>query len=422
MTQSSLSRRELLAGLAGTALIAGQIPRALALDFKPFEQKTDKVVRIGVVGGNFGSAFQWHEHPNCKVTAVCDLRADRIKWLQRVYNPEATGYRDFNEMLKDKNVDAVAVFTPAPLHKEMVVAAMKAERHVISAVPAAMTLEECRAIIDAHKSTGMTYMMAETSYFTREIIAARKFAAEGAFGTIFYSEAEYHHEGLVNLYFEDAEGNLCLREKSVRPTWRHGFPPMHYPTHSTGMIVPVTGERLVEVSCLGWGNDDPDLVGNAYKNPYWNEQAFFKTDKGHAARVSVCWHIAAGGGERSTFYGDKMSFVMWRPEGSGDKLGTPADNPHLGRTENLKDFGSYSVYTVPNFWEILPEKMRHDTGHGGSHTFITHEFISCILENRRPEVDAYEAVAYTAPGIVAHKSALKGGETMKIPDFGRAKA
>jgi len=34
-------------------------------------------------------------------------------------------------------------------------------------------------------------------------------------------------------------------------------------------------------------------------------------------------------------------------------------------------------------------------------------------------VDVYEAVAYTVPGIVAHQSSLKGGEQLKIPDFGR---
>ena len=61
--------------------------------------------------------------------------------------------------------------------------------------------------------------------------------------------------------------------------------------------------------------------------------------------------------------------------------------------------------------------LRHDSGHEGSHTFITHEFISALLQNRQPTVNVYEAVAYTAPGIVAHQSALKGGEQMKVKQF-----
>ena len=70
--------------------------------------------------------------------------------------------------------------------------------------------------------------------------------------------------------------------------------------------------------------------------------------------------------------------------------------------------------------DMLPEPLRKGSGHGGSHTFLTHEFVTALIENRRPFIDVYEAVAYTVPGIIAHQSALKDGEQMKIPDYGRA--
>ena len=78
-------------------------------------------------------------------------------------------------------------------------------------------------------------------------------------------------------------------------------------------------------------------------------------------------------------------------------------------------------YDQPNHWELLPEPLRHESGHGGSHTFITHEFVDAVLSGRRPTVDIHEALAYTVPGIYAHRSALEGGVTLKIPDFGRAR-
>ena len=65
----------------------------------------------------------------------------------------------------------------------------------------------------------------------------------------------------------------------------------------------------------------------------------------------------------------------------------------------------------------MTEPLRHNSGHDGSHTFITHEFIDALINNRSPEVNIHEALAYTAPGIVAHQSALKGGECMKVPRF-----
>jgi hypothetical protein len=66
---------------------------------------------------------------------------------------------------------------------------------------------------------------------------------------------------------------------------------------------------------------------------------------------------------------------------------------------------------------MLPEPLRHNSGHQGSHTFLVHEFISALVEDRQPAIDVCEALAYTVPGIVAHQSALRGGETLKIPQF-----
>jgi len=66
--------------------------------------------------------------------------------------------------------------------------------------------------------------------------------------------------------------------------------------------------------------------------------------------------------------------------------------------------------------------LRVESGHGGSHTFITHEFISAIVEDRHPLVNVWEAIAYTMPGVIAHKSALAGGACLKIPDLGNAPA
>jgi hypothetical protein len=50
-----------------------------------------------------------------------------------------------------------------------------------------------------------------------------------------------------------------------------------------------------------------------------------------------------------------------------------------------------------------------------------HEFVTAILEDREPMGNVYEALAMTVPGILAHQSALKDGESLKIPQFDRAK-
>lgn len=400
--QAPLPRRKFVSGTV--AVVAG-----LALGKKGAlaDDAGDKKIRMGVVGGNFGCSFQWHEHPNCIVEAVSDLRPERRDALMKTYNCRKS-YESLEKLILDKDVQAVAIFTPPPQHVQHCVAALKAGKHVLCAVPAAMSLEECAELLSTVKQTGLTYMMAETSHFQQPTISAREFFKEGLFGQLFYAESEYHHAGLEALFFEGG-----------KPTWRHGFPPMHYPTHCTAHLISVTGERLSEVACVGWGDNDPIVTSNVYKNPFWNETAFFKTNKDHAFRVAIYWKGAHRGTERAQWYGDKFSFFFPHPNGLGPVIvrsGKQTEKDSGGFTRQLPEFEQYKQ---PQWWktDLLPEPLRHDSGHEGSHTFLTHEFISALLAARPPAVNVYEALAYTAPGIVAHQSALKGGQQLKIPQF-----
>jgi predicted dehydrogenase len=373
-----------------------------------------KKLRVGVVGGRFGATFHWHLHPDCVVTSVCDLLPDRQRHLATYYRcPNVAP--SFADMLKDPNVDAVAVFTPAPLHASQAVQALKAGKHVISAVPAGMNVEEIEQLLATVRSTGLKYMMAETSYYRRPVIACREWNAAHKFGTIFHSESDYHHEGLISLMF-DADG---------RPSWRHGLPPMLYPTHCVGMIVPVTGERMSEVTCTGWGDNNPVLRKNRYNNPFWNETAFFRTSGGHSARVSICWHAAVTGAERGAFYGDRMSYQMGAAETDPDTRVEIARKGATSLDTNGYPEGDVESQrlTPPTYLERLPEPLRAiRSGHGNSHTFLVHEFVSAVLADRTPAVNIWEAIAYTLPGILAHQSALRNGETIRIRDYGKAPA
>ncbi len=365
-------------------------------------------LRVGIAGGRFGLGFQFHEHPDCIVEGVAELRSDRRGELARTYRCEKT-FTSLEGMLRDRNIEAIGLFTPAPDHVRHALLCLEAGKHVLSAVPAAMTLDECARLAAAVKRSGLTYMMAETSYYQQTSISARLMQQRGEFGRVFSCESEYHHAGLEALFVEDGQR-----------TWRYGFPPMHYPTHCTAHLLGVVpGERLTQVSCLGWGDGDQALKDNPYQNPFWNETAFFQSNRGTAFRVAVYWKGAHRGGERAQWYGDKMSFFCPHPNGLGAvKV--------LNSEEREKDTGGFvrqrsllEKVEVPNWWatEMLPPTLRHNSGHEGSHCFITHEFVSAILQDRKPTVDVHEAIAYTAPGIVAHQSALAKGRQLSIPSF-----
>lgn len=367
-----------------------------------------KKLRIGIVGGRFGTSFQFHEHPDCIVEAVSDLRPERREKLMDVYKCSKS-YNSLEQLVKDKEIDAVAVFTEGPNHLKHVLECLKNGKHVLCAVPAVWgSVEEAEILYEAVTKSGLIYMMAETSYYQQFTISARKFYQEGKFGDVFYCESEYQHDGLEKLYFENG-----------KRTWRYGVAPMHYPTHCTAHLISVTGERLQKVVCNGWGDGNQILKDNAYKNPFWNESAMFTTDKGKSFRVNVWWKGAHLGCERAQWVGDKMSFYSSNPLGTKPTIINATDQ--LGKDDAgfVRTDSKVQQYQQINWWEtdLLPKPLRHKSGHHGSHTFITHEFVDACINERKPTVDIHEALAYTVPGIIAHESALKGGDCLTIPQF-----
>lgn len=389
------TRREILSGMAAGTLLAAN-------------QSSAKKVRMAVVGGGFGASFHWHEHPQCTVAAVTDLYPVRRDRLRKNYRCDSV-YESLEDMLKKRrDLDAVAVFSDAPSHFKHVKMCMEQGLHVVSAVPACTSLEEAEQLRAIKEKTGLRYMMAESSYYRQACIYARDLYRKGGFGEILYSEVEYYHDfnfderlnTKSSLYYNPDGSN----------SWRQGFPPMHYPTHSLGFVVGVTRERITTVSCLGWGDREKmaRLPTNVLSNPFFNEFALMRTSKGNNVRHNECRQIAAPESERAQWFGEKGTLYMAKP-------GILADTwqPRYGKA---------GPANIPNFWmsDMLPPSMRHESGHGGSAVFISAEFINALLENREPTVDVYESLAMTVPGIIAHQSALKNGEQMKVPGFDRS--
>ncbi len=401
-------RRDLLFGAGGVALL-GQSGISTNGVGRPAPTGSSRKIRLAVIGGGFGADFSFHEHPNCTVAAVSDLRADRRKRLMEHYRCDNM-YDSLEELLRtERRLDAVALFTPAPEHYRHVEMCMNRGLHIYCAVPACFTLEEAEKLRALKEKTGLRYMMGETSYYRSGCIYARQLFESGGFGELFYSELAYYHDRgdlrdlLVNkkTRFYDPDGSR---------SWRWGLPPLQYPTHSLAFLVAVTGERITSVSALGWGNRHPYVRENRYHNPFFNESALMETNRGHMTRCNVFWLVGEGG-ERAQWYGEKGSLYMANGGLHGDiwlaRPGEPPVAKALKYPDYLKD-------------PMLPEPMRHQSGHGGSQIFLSAEFINSLIEEREPSIDVYRALAITVPGIVGHQSAMKNGERLKVPIFDRA--
>ena len=394
-TQSSFTRRSFLqsAGLAAAALGLTQGVRDEEKPIQGFEKAadnpnaskgwtpvSDRKIRVGIVGYGvckFGAAFEFQNHPNVEIVAVSDLLPDRCAGLAKACRCEKT-YPSLEELVKDDKIEAVFVATDAPHHAQHCMEVLKHGKHVACAVPAAFgSLEEASQLFAAVKKSGRKYMMFETSSFHEDLHAMRQIYNAGDLGKIIYSEGEYFH------YMAEPIDSY--------KGWRIGLPPQWYPTHSNAYYVCVTGGSFTEVSCLGMPSLIPHLqpANNRYKNAFGTEIAMFRTSEGGMSRMAVSWDTPGSGGERGRVRGQKGSFN--------------------GKYEGKKTLAN--TRRPP-----LPPGVTGG-GHGGSHGYLMNEFVTAILQDRKPLVDIAMALNLTVSGIVAHQSALKGGESLKIPQY-----
>ncbi len=348
---------------------------------KGWKPVSDRKIRVGIAGYGvckFGAAFGFQDHPNVQVVAVTDLDPERCTALAKACRCEKT-YPSLEEMVKDATIEAVFVATDAPSHAKHCLEVLKHGKHVATAVPAVFgSLEDAEMVFKAVKESGKKYMMFETSAFHADVHAMREIYKAGGFGRMVYAEGEYYH------YMAEPIDSFN--------GWRVGLPPQFYPTHSNGYHVCVTGGSFTEVSCMGMPSVVKHLqaANNRYKNPFGTEAALFRTSEGGMARMVVSWDTPGFGGEIGRVRGEKGTFYE-KYQGLEKKL------PSLQRPP-------------------LPPGMAPG-GHGGSHGQLTNEFITAILQDREPLVNIEWALNLTVSGIVAHQSALKDGELLKIPQF-----
>lgn len=395
---------------------------------------------IGVVGaGQFAPSFitLFQAHPDVSEVSVTDVVPERITEKAERHNLGTT-YESFEKML-ESDVDAVAIFTQRWLHGPMVLKALQAGKHVYSAVPMGMTVEEIQAIVEEvaksqQTDKPLTYMMGETSYYYPSSVYCRNKLASGEFGRVFYSEGDYVHDMDLGFY--------AAYQYSGGERWKEtaSFPPMHYPTHAVGNVLSVTGRHATAVSCIGMTDDRGDGVFDKdismFDNDISNASALFKLDDGSVMRTNELRRVGYPSHIRESrlrVFGTEGSFEqlatvsLWQDKKTAhdvtDELKTgksiPLDDESLdGVDPALRDAFVSGTAPVHDRSRLPKEFTGMPNGHEGSHQFLADDFVRACIDGTLPPVNAWVAARYTLPGIVAHQSALQGGTQLDIPDFG----
>ncbi|WP_458319095.1 Gfo/Idh/MocA family protein [Mycolicibacterium brisbanense] len=363
-------------------------------------------LRIGIVGLEFGAEFIpiYQRHPQAEMYAICQRTQHKLDEICHRYGV-AVRYNDYADMLADPLVDVVHINTPLQLHADQVVAALEAGKHVGCTIPMAISVEDCKRIVDAQARTGLTYMMMETTLYSREFLFVQALYEAGAFGRLQFLRSSHH---------QDMTG---------WPSYWNGMPPMYNATHAIAPTLGLAGYQAEYVQCLGSGSVFESMRSN-YDSPFAIESTHLKflgADVG-AEVTRHLWAVAREYRESFDVYGAIRSFEWTQTEGAAHVM-------YLGEEP--------AAVTIPDFAERLPPEVQQFTtagvytdegdtehrsfvqggGHGGSHPHLAHRLIQAVLGEEPAFPDAVYAANITCAGVLSHESARRGGEKLYLPEW-----
>src|SRR6201991_122291 len=372
-----------------------------------------KRVNVAIVGLGFGSEFIpiYQAHPNAEMYAICRRNKAELDKCGDRYGVRVC-YSDYDQLLKDPNVDAVHINSPIPDHAAQSLAALKAGKHVACTVPMATNVEDCKTLIEAQRQSGKVYMMMETVVYAREYLFARELYDKGELGRIQFLRGSHQ---------QDMEG---------WPGYWEGLPPMHYATHCVSPCLAILGKHAEHVVCHGSGRIDEHLIAK-YGSPFAIETATFKLRDSDVSAEVTRSLFATARQYRESFdaYGSVKSFEWQQVENE-----EPVIHTRSTTQRPLTEAEIPERVKVPDYARLLPEPIQRFTqpaaiqdaehlsflqggGHGGSHPHMVHNFLLACTGERPAMPDVETSVNWTMVGICAHQSALKNGEKIVIPRF-----
>lgn len=366
----------------------------------------DKKINIAVIGLGFGSEFIpiYNDYSLTNCVAVCQRNDAKLNEIADKFHVEKR-YTDYEELLKDKDIDAVHINTGIADHATMAKKALLAGKHVACTIPMGITVEECMEIVELEKKTGKVYMMMETSIYTREYFYVKNLRDSGELGKIqFLRGAHQQNMGLPGW-----------------PSYWYGMPPMYYATHAIGPVADLLEKPIYSVRCYGSGRIAEEYI-DKYHSPFAVESTQLKFENSNvtAEVTRSLFNTIRQYRESFDVYATKTSFEWEQMEG---------ENPVV-----FTGFEDAKRVTVPDTDKVLPEEITkyclrnqiidkdhvsfvQGAGHGGSHPHMVVEFISSIIEGRSAKVNAKVAANWTVAGILSHQSAMSNGEEIVLPKF-----
>jgi predicted dehydrogenase len=389
------------------------------------------VVRIGYVGvGGQGSSHVDNllKIDGCRITAVCDIRSERTDWATRAITAAghpapavyARGPRDFERLCETEDLDLVYTATPWEWHVPVMLAAMAHGKHAATEVPAAMTLDDCWAIVEAAEKFRKHCLLMENCNYDRMEMMVFNMVRQGVFGEILHAEGGYLHD-LRSIKFANEGEGLWRR------AWATKLNGNLYPTHGLGPIANCLdinrGDRFdYLVSMSGPSRGLERWAGEHFPAdaPQRRERyvlgdmntSLIKTANGRTILVSHSTNLPRPYSRIHMLQGTRGIF-----QGYPSRVYIEGRSKAEDRWDDAGDW--LAEYEHPLWKDTHAEDQRE--GHGGMDYLEDYRLIKCLREGTPTDMNVYDAAAISAVVHLSGQSIAKRSRPVDFPDFTRGR-
>ncbi len=395
----------------------------------PFEARS--VPRVAIVGTGLRGRSVLHEllgAGDVRITALCDTVPQKVEQAREQMRKAGHNYdvatftageRSFEQLVQRDDIDLVYTATPWELHVPVCVAAMKNGKHAATEVPAAYTLEDCWRLVDTSESSRRhCIMMENVNYGYNELLVLNMVRA-GLFGDLKHGGAAYNHD-LRSILFENRDEGL----------WRRRHHTMRnsnlYPTHGLGPVAFFMdinrGDRFdymvsmstPEQGLTKWRTDHLATESDKLSERYVTGDlsvSLVKTAQGRTIRLEHDVSSPRPYSRINSIQGTKGIFEDYPARVYFDGM-TPS--------HRWQEIDAFKAEHEHRLWRELGQRARSG-GHGGMDFVMVWSLLDAMRTGRAPDMDVYDAAAWSAPGPLSEMSVAKGSAPMRFPDFTRGR-
>lgn len=387
-------------------------------------------VRVGFVGvGGMGSSHVRNllRIEGVELKAVCDVVPEKcqriVQWCTDDGRPAPTVYdrgeRDFERLCAEEDLDLVYTATPWRWHVPVMLAAMAHGKHAATEVPAAMTVDDCWALVEASERHRLHAVMMENCCYDRREMTILRMCREGLLGELLHAECGYLHD-LRGIKFSTGGEGLWRRE------WSKTHDTNLYPTHGLGPVAQRMDinrgdafDYLVSMSSPSRGlqlwrderlaDDDPRKAEEYVLGDV--NTTLIKTKRGRTIKVVHDTNLP-----RPYSRIDMTQGTRGVVRGYPDRIYIEGETPGHA----YADFSTFASRYEHPLWATVGEQAR-GAGHGGMDYLEDYRLITCLRRGEPLDMDVYDAATWSCLVDLSGRSVAERSRPMDVPDFTRGR-